>query len=51
MFGRKKRRNIAKQTEIMRAQAKAEGLAISPYPEGSLGDVLWKRRQARKDKD
>ena len=47
MFGRKKRRNIAKQTEIQRRRAEAEGLVVSPYPEGSLGDRLYKRRSRR----
>ncbi|GAB3154342.1 hypothetical protein GCM10027258_58050 [Amycolatopsis stemonae] len=44
MFGRKKRRNIAKQTEIARKQAEAQGLVVSKHPEGSLGDRLHKRR-------
>lgn len=47
MFGRKKRRNIAKQTEIQRRQAEAQGIVVSKYPEGSLGDRLHKRK-ARK---
>ncbi|WP_284746466.1 hypothetical protein [Amycolatopsis sp. RTGN1] len=47
MFGRKKRRNIAKQTEIQRRQAEAQGLVVSPYPEGSLGDRLYKRKAAK----
>ncbi|MEV6879772.1 hypothetical protein [Amycolatopsis sp. NPDC051128] len=44
VFGRKKRRNIAKQTEIQRRQAEAQGLVVSKYPEGSLGDRLHKRK-------
>ncbi|WP_410639346.1 hypothetical protein [Amycolatopsis sp. lyj-346] len=48
MFGRKKRRNIAKQTEIQRRQAEAQGLVVSPYPEGSLGDRLYKHKAAKK---
>lgn len=44
MFGRKKRRNIKKQTEIMRLQAQQQGLVVSPHPEGSLGDWLYKRK-------
>jgi hypothetical protein len=47
VFGRKKRRNIAKQTEIQRRQAEAQGIVVSKYPEGSLGDLLHKRK-ARK---
>ncbi len=48
VFGRKKRRNIAKQTEIQRRQAEAQGLVVSPYPEGSLGDRLYKHKAAKK---
>lgn len=44
MFGQKTRRNIAKQTEIQRRQAEAQGLVVSKYPEGSLGDRLHKRK-------
>ncbi|MGW3992234.1 hypothetical protein ACWEF6_01985 [Amycolatopsis sp. NPDC004772] len=44
MFGRKKRRNIAIQTHVMVEQARAQGLPVSGYRPGSLGDRLYQRK-------